>query len=149
MSSQQKKTSTTHPIAPAGAGEGLTRWAVRELLEALPQKRDWFNPDAERVLREFVESEAGKAVLSRGDAGSAGGGNRIDTKRLTALPWFDRSSADPIEKARRVLKEIHKFGPCLFFTDGFPRDLLSKEVGNVLEVLNALAIAAAQEGSKP
>jgi hypothetical protein len=29
-------------------------FAVRELLGSLPKSRDWFNPDAERVFREFL-----------------------------------------------------------------------------------------------
>ena len=29
-------------------------FAVRELLGSLPERRDWFNPDAERVFREYL-----------------------------------------------------------------------------------------------
>jgi hypothetical protein len=34
------------PVPPT-----LLQWALRELLGALPERRDWFNPDAEKVLR--------------------------------------------------------------------------------------------------
>ena len=36
------------------------KWAVRELLSSLPERRDWFNPDAERELRDFVQQSADK-----------------------------------------------------------------------------------------
>jgi hypothetical protein len=38
------------------AQQNLLRWALRELLGALPERRDWFNPDAERVLRAVAEA---------------------------------------------------------------------------------------------
>jgi len=37
--------------APASAVQNLLHWALGELLGALPERRDWLNPDAEKVLR--------------------------------------------------------------------------------------------------
>lgn len=31
-------------------------WLVRQLLQELPQKRDWFNPDVEREMRAAVQA---------------------------------------------------------------------------------------------
>lgn len=32
----------------------MLNWAIRELLGSLPERRDWFNPDAEKVLRAAI-----------------------------------------------------------------------------------------------
>jgi predicted RNA-binding Zn-ribbon protein involved in translation (DUF1610 family) len=37
--------------APPTIVQNLLHWALGELLAALPDRRDWFNPDAEKVLR--------------------------------------------------------------------------------------------------
>lgn len=37
------------------AATPMLKWALRELLGALPERRDWLNPDAERVLREAAK----------------------------------------------------------------------------------------------
>jgi hypothetical protein len=39
---------------PADYIGSAVRWAVSELLGVLPEKRDWLNPDVERVLRDAV-----------------------------------------------------------------------------------------------
>lgn len=36
----------------------MLKWAVRELMNSLPDRRDWFNPDAEKVLREALAAPA-------------------------------------------------------------------------------------------
>lgn len=62
-------------------------FAVRELLGSLPKSRDWFNPDAERVFREYLS-----------DAKAHGQG--------TGQPPFD---ALPISGAPRTGKRILLF----------------------------------------
>jgi hypothetical protein len=32
-------------------------WAMKEVLGALPERRDWLNPDAEKVMRAFVDAK--------------------------------------------------------------------------------------------
>lgn len=41
-------------------------WVIHELLESLPVKRDWLNPDLERVAKEEVKGkyEDGSRVIS-------------------------------------------------------------------------------------
>ena len=41
----------TEPLYPSPAGSSALRWAVGQLLDELPARRDWLNPDVERVLR--------------------------------------------------------------------------------------------------
>jgi hypothetical protein len=50
------KHETPNPI--------LLNWALRELLGALPERRDWFNPDAEKVLRAAVETNLAPAEVA-------------------------------------------------------------------------------------
>lgn len=34
--------------------EARLKWAIKELIGALPTRRDWLSPDAEKVLREYL-----------------------------------------------------------------------------------------------
>lgn len=61
---------------------------------------------------------------------------------LSKLPWLDQSTADPIEKARRVLYHLVDGSGVYFYDDGFPRTEVNEQAANVLAVLNALAAAA-------
>jgi hypothetical protein len=40
----------------------MLKWALRELLGTLPERRDWFNPDAEKIMREYVNAPATPAA---------------------------------------------------------------------------------------
>jgi hypothetical protein len=62
---------------------------------------------------------------------------------LDALTWEDQSTADPVEKARRVLLHLIEPTSAYFFDDGFPRPELRGQVKNVLVVLEALAASPA------
>jgi len=44
------------PPADAAPNTAMLVWALKDMLSALPQRRDWFNPDAEKVLRAFVDA---------------------------------------------------------------------------------------------
>jgi hypothetical protein len=43
------------------------------------------------------------------------------TDKLENLKWLDKSTARPVEKARRVLKHLADMDMVYFFSDGFPR----------------------------
>jgi hypothetical protein len=58
------------------------------------------------------------------------------------LPWLDKSTANPIEKARRVLKNLSYQNSVYYFDDGFPKPELKQQAANCLEVLDALASSA-------
>lgn len=60
-------------------------------------------------------------------------------EELRGLPWLDNSTADPIEKARRVLMHLIEPNLVYYFEDGFPRPELKQQASNCLAVLNALA----------
>lgn len=68
---------------------------------------------------------------------------------LSKLPWLDQSTADPIEKARRVLDHLVDGSAVYFFEDGFPRTEVNEQVTNVLAVLNALAAASSDAAQAP
>lgn len=44
------------PPAEAAPNTAMLVWALKDMLSALPERRDWFNPDAEKVLRAFVDA---------------------------------------------------------------------------------------------
>lgn len=46
----------TEPLYPSRHGGRMLLWAVGQLLDELPKRRDWLNPDVEKVLR----AETGK-----------------------------------------------------------------------------------------
>jgi hypothetical protein len=46
---------------PADYAGAVVRWAIGELLAALPDNIDWLNPDVERVLRAAVGVPIGRA----------------------------------------------------------------------------------------
>ena len=52
------------PPADAPPDTAMLIWALKDMLSTLPQRRDWFNPDAEKVLRAFVD--AAPAVPAQG-----------------------------------------------------------------------------------
>ncbi|MFM0324808.1 hypothetical protein [Caballeronia glebae] len=59
---------------------------------------------------------------------------------LSKLKWTDTSTADPIEKARRVLNHLIEPDGAFFFQDGFPRSNdIAMNAASVLAVLNALS----------
>lgn len=71
-------------------------------------------------------------------AGQAPQSAEVDVDALRSLPWEDQSTADPVEKARRVLGHLVTPDIVYFFDDGFPRkDAIKKGAQNVLAVLNA------------
>lgn len=43
--------NATPKPAPTNSVQNMLHWALGELLGALPERRDWLNPDAEKVLR--------------------------------------------------------------------------------------------------
>jgi hypothetical protein len=44
------------PPPDASPNTAMLVWALKDMLSALPERRDWFNPDAEKVLRAFVDA---------------------------------------------------------------------------------------------
>lgn len=49
--------------APPPAGPPFSvRWAIGQLLDELPQRRDWLNPDVEKILREHIRPAPTKPV---------------------------------------------------------------------------------------
>lgn len=72
-------------------------------------------------------------------ADGSGTSEPVDFPELAKLPWIDQSTADPIEKARRVLDSLIDESPVYFYDDGFPRVLVREQIANVMEVLNALS----------
>jgi hypothetical protein len=78
---------------------------------------------------------------------------REPTVDLSKLQWLDTSIADPVEKARRVLKHLIDPDAVYFFEDGFPRcNTIASQAACVLAVLNATVthpapIASAEEAA--
>lgn len=44
----------TQPLYMTPSGSNTLRWAISQLLDELPQRRDWLNPDVERILRDHA-----------------------------------------------------------------------------------------------
>jgi hypothetical protein len=63
---------------------------------------------------------------------------------LKDLPWTDQSTADPVEKARRVLRGFISPDATHFFDDGFPKHrAMEANAKCVLAVVDDLARDAA------
>lgn len=84
-------TAAAKQMPPPNAA--MLRWALRELLSTLPERRDWFNPDAEEVLRDILKTLADEYASGRESA--APGAKQDAPERLTkqecweALRWLD------------------------------------------------------------
>lgn len=75
-------------IPPPNAA--MLRWALRELLGALPERRDWFNPDAEEILRDVLKELATPIAPKAEDARD---GARY---RFLREHWVSFSAAPPL-----------------------------------------------------
>jgi hypothetical protein len=72
----------------------------------------------------------------------------VAMEKLRALPWLDKSTADPVEKARRILMHLIEPNSVYYFEDGFPRPELKQQARNCLAVLNALAALSQQKAGE-
>lgn len=51
-----KQNDIIRTAANSASDTAMLHWALNELLGALPARRDWLNPDAEKVLREVANA---------------------------------------------------------------------------------------------
>jgi hypothetical protein len=131
------------PAAPAQSGEPVAKFddpLVQSIYEVLcgnddpPMGEHWEGWVSRRIVDalELFAAPQPAQTEPAADAQAA--------VELSKLHWLDQSTADPIEKARRVLRHLIVPDAVYFHEDGFPRcNTIACDAGCVLEVLNGLA----------
>lgn len=89
------------PVGAAPVPPSLLQWALRELLGALPERRDWLNPDAEKVLRVAVDNPPVPAPTAAPEQVAEGADERAlfeawvqDSQDVFCLDWKGNDSYD-------------------------------------------------------
>jgi hypothetical protein len=138
------------PVRQDGDGRAAPDIAeFSELIDSYQCAQKDGNHD-ERAAARIALMSAYRAALASKAAAVAVEEPTVD---LSKLQWLDTSIADPVEKARRVLKHLIEPDAVYFFEDGFPRcNTIASQAACVLAVLNATVthpapIASAEEAA--
>jgi hypothetical protein len=139
------------PVRQDGDGRAAPDIAeFSELIDSYQCAQKDGNHD-ERAAARIALMSAYRAALASKAAAVAVEEPTVD---LSKLQWLDTSIADPVEKARRVLKHLIEPDAVYFFEDGFPRcNTIASQAACVLAVLNAAVtspapIASSAEAAK-